>query len=101
MGGSQSGEAEREVTVEEQEREDGQPQIIVRAAATVYVERTIQLASLQVTQDFLRYVQDQQQEGEGRGEATQNKTPPPYPLVTDDELPRVTAEDLVMASLSN
>ena len=36
MGGSQSGEAEREVTVEEQEREDGQPQIIVRAAASVY-----------------------------------------------------------------
>lgn len=34
MGGSQSGEAEREVTVEEQESEDGQPQIIVRAAAS-------------------------------------------------------------------
>lgn len=34
MGGSQSGEAEREVTVEEQERDDGQPQIIVRAAAS-------------------------------------------------------------------
>ena len=39
MGGGQSGQAEREVTVEERGGgEDGQPQIIVRVAAALAVK---------------------------------------------------------------
>lgn len=100
MGGSQSGgEAEREVTVEEQEIDGGQPQIIVRAAASPTVCGS-NLSLSQVTQDFLQYVHDKQQEEEGGYRTEQNKNPPPYSDATD-ELPHVTAEDLVRESLDS
>ena len=59
MGSGQSGE--REVTVEERAGDDGQPQIIVKQL--LLVRRENHCILLQVTQDFLQYVQGKQ-EGE-------------------------------------
>ena len=53
--------------------------------------------SLQVTQDFLHYVRDRQreeEEGEDQGSSWERHKPPP-PYEDEDEIPHVTAEDLV------
>jgi coiled-coil-helix-coiled-coil-helix domain-containing protein 3 len=83
MGGSQSSaEAEREVTVEERAGDGEQPQIIV-------------------TQDFLHYVRDRQreeEEGEGQGSSWERHKPPPL-YEDEDEIPHITAEDLISDAL--
>ena len=108
MGGNQSGQAEREVTVEERGGgEDGQPQIIVRVAAALAVKHqpcftlTQLCVYLQVTQDFLQYVQDRQQEEEGAGSGRSRdpneaqRQPSSQYEEDEDVIPHVTAEDLV------
>ena len=113
MGGSQSGEAEREVTVEERAGEDGPPQIIVRERERESSCKSGQTAredggrsspyifSVQVTQDFLHYIRDREREEEGEGEGTSwdtHKAPPPQ-YQDGGEIPHVTAEDLVKGSI--
>jgi hypothetical protein len=84
MGSGQS--SEREVTVEERAGEDG-PQIIV-------------------TQDFLEYVHErQEEEGEGDGggggrRERRNRYPPPhYPEDTASDIPHLTTDDMISSAL--
>ena len=105
MGGSQS--QERVVTVEERAGENGDPQITViilllhavqYAGGHVSTHAVMRLGvcTLQVTQDFLKYIQEQSggeiPEGKGR-------EPPPYPSEEEEEeeeeIPYISAEELV------
>ena len=61
----------------------------------------LSLYLIQVTQDFLQYVRDKQQEEEGGEQSSsreEREAPPVYQDDTDDEIPHVTAEDLVMVT---